>query len=981
METIMRRKTSKAFNAIRQLIVLAIMAALFISFLTAPVRAAGETVGVWMTTTDQSQLLQPQANLTFAPDSGSNPTTVDVDMGITYQQIDGFGASLTDSSAYLICNKLTVAQRDTLLNNLFSPTTGIGISFLRQPMGASDFSSIGNYSYDDMPAGQTDPNLTNFNITHDLQCIIPLLKQIKTINPALKLMANPWSPPGWMKTSGSMIGGNLQTQFRTAWANYFVKFIQAYAAQGLTIDYISMQNEPLYVPPGYPGMGIGSAEQATLLGSYMGPAFAQAGITAKIMVWDHNWTNQYPYDVLNNAVANAYAAGTGFHWYGGSVTSQTDLHNTFPTKDIWFTEGSGFTNTTFAQSLKDIDQLLIIANMRNWGKSTVRWNLALDENLGPMNGGCPNCTATITINSTSGAITYNVEYYALAQASKFVVPGAYRIDSNNFAGGIENVAFRNPDGSVVVVAFNAASASSTFKIRWNGQAVSYTLPAGAVATFKWNAGPIVTITPGGPTATRTPTATPSSNLALNKPVTCSSVQDASSPCASAVDGSPSTRWSSAQGLDPQWIQVDLGASQNVGRVLLNWEAAYGKSYQIQTSNDATTWTNIYSTTTGDGGIDDLTGLSGAGRYLRVNITARGTAWGDSLWELEVYAPTGGATPTQTVGASPTRTLTPTITRTSAVTSTRTLTPTITLTPVVTGCGTSNIALGKAATASSVLGGNTAPMAVDGNATGTRWESVHAVDPQWLQIDLGVTQSICRVKLTWEGAYATSYQIQTSNDAATWTTIYSTTTGDGGVDDLTGLSGSGRYIRMNGTVRATGYGYSLWEFEAYAGSGGVTNTPTRTATATAPTSSTATVTRTPTPSATAGACGSTNVALNKPATSSSNENAGTTPNLAVDGNAGTRWASAFSDPQWIQVDLGTSQSICRVNLTWEAAYGKSYQIQVSNDAVTWTTIYTTTTGDGGTDDLTVTGTGRYVRMYGTIRAIGYGYSLWEFAVYH
>ena len=810
----MREKTRNVFNAVRFSIFLAVILALLGSLLTRPALAAGETVGVWVTTADQTQLLQQQANLTFATDSGTNPVTVDVNPAVTYQSIDGFGASLTDSSASLICGKLTTAQRDTLLNNLFNPTTGIGISFLRQPMGASDFSSIGNYSYDDMPAGQTDPNLTNFNITHDLQCIIPLLKQIKTINPAIKLMANPWSPPGWMKTSGSMIGGNLQTQFRSAWANYFVKFVQAYAAQGLPIDYISMQNEPLYIPPGYPGMGMSASEQATLLGTYLGPAFAQAGITSKIVVWDHNWTNQYPYDVLNNATANSYAAGTAFHWYGGSVTSQTDLHNTFPNKGIWFTEGSGFTNTNFAQYLKDIDQLLIIANTRNWGQSAVRWNLILDQNLGPQNGGCNNCTSTVTINNSTGAITFNAEYYALAHASKFVVPGALRIDSNNFTGGIENVAFKNPDGSIVVIAFNAGTASSTFKIRWNGQSVSATLAAGAVATYKWSAG------------------------------------------------------------------------------------------------------------------------------------------------------SGGITPTAT---KPTATWTPTL--------------------PAGGCGATNVALNKTATSSSNENAGTTPnLAVDGNATGTRWSSA-ASDPQWLQVDLGSVQSICHVKLTWEAAYGKAYQIQLSNDAAAWTTIYSTTTGDGGVDDLTGLTGSGRYIRMYGTVRATGYGYSLWEFEAYTGSSVTptsTASPTRTATVTVPGAATATRTSTPsvTPTAPAGTCGATNVALNKPATSSSNENAGTTPNLAVDGNAGTRWSSAFSDPQWIQVDLGASQSICRVTLTWESAYGKAYQIQVSNDAVNWTTIYSTTTGDGGTDDLTnLTGSGRYVRMYGTVRAIGYGYSLWEFAIYH
>jgi glucosylceramidase len=812
----MHHQTKKVSYPIHLLLLLAGVMSLLTPALAGPALAAGETVSIWMTTTDQTKLLQQQANVNFAADSGSNPTTIDVDPATTYQQIDGFGASLTDSSASLICGKLTTAQKDTLLNNLFNPTTGIGLSFLRQPMGASDFSSIGNYSYDDMPAGQTDPNLTNFNITHDLQCIVPLLKQIKTINPALKLMANPWSPPGWMKTSGSMIGGNLQTTYRTAWANYFVKFVQAYAAQGLPINYISMQNEPLYVPPGYPGMGMSASEQATLLGSYIGPAFANAGITSKIMVWDHNWTNQYPYDVLNNATANSYAAGTGFHWYGGSVTSQTDLHNTFPNKGIWFTEGSGFSGTSFAQYLKDIDQLLIIANMRNWGQATVRWNLVLDQNLGPQNGGCNNCTATITINNSTGAITYNAEYYALGQASKFVVPGAFRINSNNFAGGIENVAFKNPDGSLVVIAFNAGTASSTFKVRWSGQSFSYTLPAGAVVTFKWNPGAVSTSTPSGPTNTPTRTNTPApgcgtTNVALNKPATASSVTGTNT-AALAVDGNAGTRWESAQGVDPQWIYVDLGSTQSICRVKLNWETAYGKSYQIQTSNDASTWTTIYSTTTSDGGIDDLTGLAGSGRYVRMNGTVRGTQWGYSLWEYEIYTGSGGPTATNT----PTRTNTPIgPTNTPTHTPTRTNTPTgPTNTPTRTNTpsGSINLALNKPVTCSPNPQFPCAE-AVDGNL-GTRWASAQGIDPQWIYVDLGATTAISRVVLTWEAAYGKSYQIQTSNDATNWTTIYSTTTGDGGTDDLTGLAGSGRYIRMYGTVRATGYGYSLWEFGIY-----------------------------------------------------------------------------------------------------------------------------------------------------------------------
>ena len=256
--------------------------------------------------------------------------------------------------------------------------------------------------------------------------------------------------------------------------------------------------------------------------------------------------------------------------------------------------------------------------------------------------------------------------------------------------------------------------------------------------------------------------------------------------------------------------------------------------------------------------------------------------------------------------------------------------------------------GQPATASSAeSAGTPASAAVDGN-TGTRWSSAFS-DPQWLQVDLGSTASITQVILNWESAYATAFQIQVSNDAANWSSIYSTTTGAGGVQTLN-VTGSGRYVRMYGTARATGYGYSLWEFQVYGTRG------------------------------TQQSCGTTNAALNRPATASSAEGAGTSASAAVDGNTGTRWSSAFSDPQWLQVDLGSAQSICQVVIQWEAASGKAYQIQVSNDAANWTSIYSTTTGPGGTETLNASGSGRYIRMYGTARNTGYGYSIWEFQVF-
>jgi hypothetical protein len=267
------------------------------------------------------------------------------------------------------------------------------------------------------------------------------------------------------------------------------------------------------------------------------------------------------------------------------------------------------------------------------------------------------------------------------------------------------------------------------------------------------------------------------------------------------------------------------------------------------------------------------------------------------------------------------------------------------------CGTTNAALNKTTTASSTENAGTpASAAVDGN-TGTRWSSAFS-DPQWLEVDLGSSQSICQVGLNWETAYATAFQIQVSTDNTNWTTIYSTTTGTGGTQTLS-VTGTGRYIRMYGTARATQYGYSLWEFQAYTtgSSGGGSGT-----------------------------CGTTNAALNQPTTASSTENAGTPAADATDGNTGTRWSSAFSDPQWLEVDLGSAKAICQVGLDWETAYAKAFQIQVSTDNTNWTTIYSSTTGTGGTQTLSVTGTGRYIRMYGTARATQYGYSLWEFQVY-
>ena len=467
---------------------------------TAHAATTGTAVSVWETTADQSQLLAPQAGTSFAPGTGSASQTITVDPTTTYQSMTGFGASLTDSSAWLIANS---PQRNAIMTKLFDPNSGIGLSFLRQPIGASDF-SLSQYSYDDMPAGQTDPTLADFSVAHDNAYILPLLQQALKLNPATTVMATPWSPPGWMKNSGSMVGGTLNSNDYQVYANYLVKFLQAYKAAGVPVALLTPQNEPEYSPSNYPGSTLTAAQETTLIGSYLGPAIKAAGLSTGILGYDHNWNDTgFPETILGDSTASQYTVGTAWHCYSGDPSAQTTVHNAFPSKDTYFTECSGSQSAnpanTFADSLDWQTENLIIGATRNWAKSVVTWNMALNPSGGPsMN--CTTCTGVVTVDNTAGTAAYNAEYYSLGQTSKFVKPGAVRINSNTFgSGNVEDVAFRNPDGSTALVVLNADTANAhTFGVTESGQSFSYTLPAKAVATFTW---PALTTTGGGGTIT------------------------------------------------------------------------------------------------------------------------------------------------------------------------------------------------------------------------------------------------------------------------------------------------------------------------------------------------------------------------------------------------------------------------------------------------------------------------------------------------
>src|SRR5215472_15123014 len=435
------------------------------------------------------ETLQGKPAQTFGAPRTPN-LTITVNDAVKYQQIDGFGASLTDSSAWLMWNKLTEAQRKEALQMLFSPTKGIGLSILRQPMGPSDF-ALTEYSYDDLPPGQpfgtSDPDLKYFSIEHDRAYILPLLREALARNPNLKIFASPWSPPGWMKTSGSMTQGALLPSAYPAFAKYFVRFVKEYEAAGVPIYAITMQNEPKYIPNDYPGMIFTAPEQKEVLANYVGPAFRDAHLKTRILVFDHNWDLiEYPLEVLSDAKAASFAAGTATHCYGGSVTAQNELHERFPDKDIWLTECSG--GDWQKGGVLEQQVRLVIGATRNWAKSVVLWNLALDQDHKPFLGGCTNCRGVITVNHASqpSQIVPTVDYTALAHASKFVAPGAYRVESNTFDGSLEDVAFRNSDGSLVLLVLNTSGSRAHFNIGWAGKYAAYELPGGAVATFRWN---------------------------------------------------------------------------------------------------------------------------------------------------------------------------------------------------------------------------------------------------------------------------------------------------------------------------------------------------------------------------------------------------------------------------------------------------------------------------------------------------------------
>jgi glucosylceramidase len=616
---------------------------------------AAVTARVWVTTPDGADKLSDLGTVAFSGTPASAPTIV-VDPTLAYQAMQGFGGAITDSSAAVLY-RLSPAARAATMRSLFDPATGDGLDYLRQPIGASDFVATADYTYDDLPAGQTDYPQRHFSVAHDQAQILPLLRQAGALNPRLQIIASPWSPPAWMKTNGSLVGGRLidDPRIYRSYALYLLKFIQAYRANGVTVDAITVQNEPQNrTPSGYPGTDMPSWQEEKVIAA-LGPMLRDAGLRTQIFAYDHNWSehpndiaatppdetadiNAYPQNVLNSAAAR-WVTGVAYHCYFGDPSAMTTLHDQFPDKPIYFTECSGSQSSdpasTFSDTLKWHARNLIIGSTRNWAETVINWNLALDPSGGPHVGGCGTCTGIVTVGP-GDTMTPNAEYYTLGHLARFVRPGAVRIASTSFGttgwnGQVMDVAFRNPDGSTVLVAHNENDNPSTFAVREGDQAFTYTLPGGALATFVWRGvvpgtSALRQVAPDGWTATANPPGP-------TDPCCTADV------AAHAVDGDASTRYSTGAGQAPgQYLQADFGRAIPVRQVVVDTGVStgdYPRGYTVTTSTDGVNWRTAVAAGQGTGQFTTVP-LSGAPvRYVRVTLTASSGSWW-SVADLRAY---------------------------------------------------------------------------------------------------------------------------------------------------------------------------------------------------------------------------------------------------------------------------------------------------------------------------------------------------------
>ncbi len=457
--------------------------ALFACQTRPPATSPSPTLSVHVCTTSaDGQHLLEASTIDLAKGKDERLPTIQIDTAQQFQTVDGFGFTLTGGSAFLL-HQMSRRERAVLLQDFFGKTArSIGVSYLRLSIGASDLDAE-VFSYDDLPAGQTDPELRHFNLSKDTLHLLPILQEIRAINPNIKLMGSPWSPPVWMKTNGNSMGGNLKPEFYAAYAQYFVKYVRAMQTLGFQLDAVTPQNEPQH-GGNNPSLVMSALEQADFIKNHLGPAFRKAGITTKIVVWDHNCDHpEYPLTILNDPAAKTFVAGTAFHLYGGEVSALGQVHDAHPDKALYFTEQWTGSEGQFDGDLKWHTKNVVIGTMRNWSRVALEWNLANDPTFGPHTpGGCTQCRGAVTIDGSK--TTKNVSYYIIGQASKFVSPGSLRLGSTALEQ-LPNVAFRTPEGKTVLLAMNETDQAQTFNINVGKQWITATLAAGTVGTFVW----------------------------------------------------------------------------------------------------------------------------------------------------------------------------------------------------------------------------------------------------------------------------------------------------------------------------------------------------------------------------------------------------------------------------------------------------------------------------------------------------------------
>jgi glucosylceramidase len=436
----------------------------------------------WLTKNDKSQLLSLQKPLNFNKANATTQNTITIDTAQKFQVMDGFGFALTGGSAQHII-RMDATKRKQLIQELFGrEKNDVGISYLRLSIGASDLNDH-VFSYDDLPAGETDTSLSKFNLGPDEKDVIPVLKEILEVVPDIKILGSPWSAPTWMKSNNNVQGGRLKDEYYPVYAKYFVKYIEEMKKHGINIDAITVQNEP-FNDGNTPSMQFLAKEELRFIKNFLGPAFESAGINTKIILYDHNCdAPEYPISILTDPEANKYVDGSGFHLYAGPITALSKVHEAFPDKNLYFTEMMAVSRNSDFNTANPVERIVIGAT-ENWSKNVILWNLAADPNNDPHtdNGGCSMCQGAITIDGDF--VTRNLAYYTIGHASKFVPPGSVRVKSS-YNGKLAQVVFRTPQGKTVLIVANNTGENQSFKVEYNGRFFNADLDSKATATYVW----------------------------------------------------------------------------------------------------------------------------------------------------------------------------------------------------------------------------------------------------------------------------------------------------------------------------------------------------------------------------------------------------------------------------------------------------------------------------------------------------------------